>query len=137
MSAAVKRPDPRVLDADMELLDRQLVDPRGRLVGNVDDLELTAPKGGGAPYVTAILCGPAALGPRLGGLLGQWFVWVQRRLHPDPDPAPARIPFRDVTSIGSHVTLAVGGDDLPSVAFEHWVRDHVIAKIPGASHADE
>jgi hypothetical protein len=64
-------------------------------------------------------------------------VWVQRRLHPDEDPQPARIPFRTVTKVASHVTLDCDGRELPSVTFEHWVRDHVVAKIPGASHANE
>jgi hypothetical protein len=30
------------------------------------------------------------------------------------------------------IRLAVGREDLDVMAFEAWVRDHVISKIPGA-----
>ena len=127
----------RVLDAGLHLLDRQVVDPVGHLVCNVDDLELTTPDGGGAPYVSAILAGPAAVGPRLGGLLGQWFVAVQRRLHPAEDPHPARIDFGVVSSVQSEVTISIRREEHPVNAFEDWARTSVIDKIPGASHAAE
>ena len=42
----------RVLEAGLQLLDRQLVDRYGRLAGKVDDLELELPEGGGPPLVT-------------------------------------------------------------------------------------
>jgi hypothetical protein len=49
------------------LLDRELIDSRGMPAGRVDDLELTVPGPGEPPVVTALLCGPTAFGPRLGG----------------------------------------------------------------------
>ncbi|MGN6779989.1 MAG: hypothetical protein ACTHJH_00645 [Marmoricola sp.] len=59
------------LDAGLMLLDRQVLDSEGRMVGKVDDVEL-APAGdgdggAGALRATGILLGPAALLPRLGG----------------------------------------------------------------------
>src|SRR2546426_5894659 len=45
----------RPVDAGLDLLDRQLIDPDGRMAGNVDDLELAIPTEGGRPVVTAIL----------------------------------------------------------------------------------
>ena len=47
-------------DAALHLLDRQLLDPDGELVGKVDDLELSEQDGD--LVVSAILTGPAALG---------------------------------------------------------------------------
>lgn len=68
--------------------------------GKVDDLELTGPGDGGAPVVTAILWrGATALGPRLGGRLGTWWLAIGRRLQPLDDPYPVRIPFEDVTAL--------------------------------------
>ncbi|HEU0130925.1 MAG TPA: hypothetical protein VFQ85_08045 [Mycobacteriales bacterium] len=130
-------PAGRVLDAGLHLLDRQVVDRDGKHAGKVDDLELTVPDGGGAPYVTAILGGPAALAPRLGGLLGRWFLAVQRRLHSAEDPQPARIDFGDVAEVGSAVKVARDRGDLAVNAFEQWCRDNVIAKLPGAAHESE
>lgn len=127
----------RVVDMALHLLDRQVVDPAEHLVCNVDDLELTVPDGGGAPYVSAILAGPAAMSPRLGGLLGRWVLAVQRRLHPDTDPGPARIDFGVVDKVESFVTISRRREDLWVNAFEEWCRDNVIAKIPGAGHASD
>jgi len=58
-------------DAALHLLDRQIVDSRGLLVGKVDDLELTeGPEGALAP--TGLLVGLAALLPRMGDRTGDW-----------------------------------------------------------------
>ena len=127
----------RVLDAGLHLLDRQVVDPDGKMVCNVDDLELTVPEDGGAPYVSAILAGPAALAPRVGGLIGRWILAVQQRLHPSEDPAPARIDFGVVDRVESHVRISLPREQTSANAFEAWCRDNVVAKLPGSAHAGE
>jgi sporulation protein YlmC with PRC-barrel domain len=123
--------------AAFHLLDRQIVDADGMLAGKVDDLELEQLGEGQQLYVTAILTGLGALGPRIGGYLGSWFSGVHRRLHPDPEPRPARIPFDAVKRINTEVELAVRGDQLENQELEAWVREHVIDHIPGAGHAPE
>ena len=128
---------PDTIDAALSLLDRQVVDRDGRMAGKVDDLELTVPDGGGAPVVTAILAGPGALAHRLGGRLGVWVESVHARLHPGPEPGPARIPFEAVVEVKATVKLAVPKDDLDVSLFEDWVRDHFIGDIPGADRAAE
>jgi sporulation protein YlmC with PRC-barrel domain len=122
----------RLLAAGLELLDLQILDIEGRMAGNVDDLELTFPKEGGAPYVTAILAGPGALAGRLGGRMGLWLESVHQRLHPHESPSPARIPFGVVKTIGNHVELTVPRKELEVTRFEDWVRDRIISRIPGA-----
>src|SRR6476661_3212731 len=96
----------RVLDLSLHLLDRQVIDTDGGLVCNVDDVEITVPDDGGPPYVSAILCGPGALGPRIGGLLGRWMVAAHRHLGRHRDEAPDRIGFELVTDIGTAITVA-------------------------------
>src|SRR5216110_2722073 len=61
--------------------------------GRVDDLELTIPGPGEPPVLTALLCGPTAFGPRLGGRLGTWWQAIGRRLRPVTDSYPNRIPL--------------------------------------------
>jgi sporulation protein YlmC with PRC-barrel domain len=121
----------RVLSAGLELLDRQLVDPDGRMAGKVDDLELRI-RDGGPPIVTAILAGPGALAKRLGGRPGAWLASVQARLRPEDRDGPARISFGVVAAIGDHVDVTVGREDLDTYAFEGWVRDRIISKLPGS-----
>jgi hypothetical protein len=131
-----EHPDGRHLYAALQLLDRQILDTDSTMAGKVDDLEFEQPNEAD-PYVTTILSGLGALGPRLGGRLGRWFTAVHRRLHPDPEPGPARISFGVVKRVSNHVELTVRREDLENQELEVWVRDHVIARIPGASHAPE
>jgi sporulation protein YlmC with PRC-barrel domain len=113
----------RVLYAEPDLLDRQLVDADGVLIGKVDDLELSEPADG-PPHVVAILSRPAALGPRLGRRVGRWL--RGREL--------VRIPFGEVCDVDTQVTVRAGVRG--ARAAEDWLREHVIDKIPGARHAD-
>lgn len=115
--------------AGLELLDRQLVDPDGRMAGKVDDLELSVPDDG-PPVVTDILAGPGALARRLGGKPGEWLASVHARLHPGTGN-PARISFGVVGRIDDHLTLIVSREDVATFEIEAWVRDRVIARIPG------
>jgi sporulation protein YlmC with PRC-barrel domain len=127
----------RRLDLSLHLLDRQVVDPDGGLVCKVDDVELAVPSDGSPPYVTAILAGPAALGPRLGGLLGRWLVASHRLLGQRHDEEPDRIPFELVTDIGSSVTIARTRSELGILAGEDRVREYLVDRVPGAGHASD
>ena len=67
--------------AVLELLDRQLVDREGRLVGKVDDVEFELPDDpGGLPRVTALLAGLGALANHIGGDTGAALAAAERRL---------------------------------------------------------
>ena len=128
--------DGRVLDLHLHLLDRQVQDQDGRLVCKVDDLELEL-DATGRPYVTAILVGPRALGPRLGGRLGRWMAAIAGRLA-DPDQLETpRIDFGQVTDIGSAVTVARPEQELRIAPLEAWLDRHVISRIPGSRHESE
>ena len=124
------------VDLQLLLLDRQVVDRDGRLVCKVDDLELT-PDGDGVPYVTAILVGPRALGPRLGGRLGHWMAALASRLSTAPGPKPPRIPFGAVTGVHSAIEVDRSRDDLGVDPLEGWIQDHLIGRLPGSRHAGE
>lgn len=129
-------PAGRVLDAGLDLLDRQIVDSDGAAAGKVDDLRLEV-LADGTLLVVAILSGPGALAPRLGGRLGAAWRAAFARLHPDAEPEPAAISFGLVQRLGSHVELATSRHHLDGNRFEHWVRDRLVARIPGAGHAPE
>lgn len=120
------RPDR--LDAGFHLLDRQLVDVDGRLVGKVDDLELLETDG--MVEISAILSGPGALGPRLGGRLGAWVAAVWRRLHPDAEPLPGRVPIEDVCGLDSAVHLRRSRAELDIEGFEGWAEAKIVSRLP-------
>jgi sporulation protein YlmC with PRC-barrel domain len=124
----------RQYDAVLSLLDRQVVDPDGGALAKIDDIELE-PGENGELWVSAILSGPAALGPRIGGVLGRVMVGISTRL--TGGAAPLRIPFSTVTEIGATVRVGIRDTDLRRESLEGWLREHVIAKIPGATDAPE
>jgi hypothetical protein len=122
----------RELDMHLHLLDRQVVDPDEHLVCKVDDLEIEIDDSG-HPLVTAILVGPGALGPRLGGRLGRWMVSIARRI--SDEEIPRRIGWEHVTDIGSAIKVNATASDLHVDALENWVEKYVISRIPGSGHA--
>ncbi|MDX6225455.1 MAG: hypothetical protein QOE64_1831 [Frankiales bacterium] len=122
-----------VIDAHLHLLDRQIVDRDGRLIGKVDDLELELAPGADYPVVTALLCGPMALGPRLGGRLGVWLVSAARRLRPRGDTDPVRIGFGAVTEVGPSIKLSITVEQAPTLRLEQWCLEKVISRLPGGN----
>jgi hypothetical protein len=123
----------RELSADELLLDRQILDVDGEPLGKIDDLELTEPEQGGPPVLTALLCGPTALGPRIGGRLGAWWAAIGRRLRPTDVDYPNRIPITRVEAVDrTQVRLNVSRDVLDADRLRDWTRDHVIGNLPGA-----
>ena len=117
-----------------DLLDRQILDCDGAPVGKVDDVELDI-DADGTPYVAALLVGQQALGDRIGGRLGRWIAGTARRLSPDYDRGPIRIPYDLVAELTSAVNLSVRRELLPDPPLETWLRDHLIGRIPGATDA--
>ncbi|MCT9933527.1 hypothetical protein N5079_25260 [Planotetraspora sp. A-T 1434] len=119
----------RTLHAQLHLLDRQVVRAGDdRLLCKVDDLELGADDHG-TPYVTAILAGPLALGPRIGGVLGWLIVAVNGLFRREEDPQPYRIGMSLATEIGSAVRVS---GELEELALERWLAENVVSRIPGA-----
>lgn len=120
----------RRYDAALHLLDRQIVDPDGKPVAKVDEVALT--ERDGRLVVTALLTGPGALGPRLGGRLGSWVAAVWQRLRPEPGAEPSRIAFADVVWVDSAVHVGRRAAHLEVDGLERWLRDHLVGRIPGA-----
>lgn len=114
------------------LLDRLLTSTDGDQVGMVDDLELSDPDDSSTPVVTALLSGPTALGPRIGGRIGIWWLAIGRRLRPEDEPYPNRVPFSLVTSIdGRGIGLCIDADQVDTRRLRGWVRNKIINRIPG------
>ena len=117
----------RILDAQLHLMDRQVLDNDGVPVTTVDDLELNGPAldaeiapGTPAPVLTALLTG-SVLGTRIFG--GR-----------PPSSRLIRIPWKDVAEVGVVLRLGINGEPLDASWVERWVRDKIIARIPGGRH---
>jgi hypothetical protein len=124
------QPAGRVLDAQLHLLDRQVLDRDEVPVTTVDDLELdgievgaSIPPDAPPPTVTAILTGPELATRIFGGQA--------------PHSRLIRVPWRLVVGVGTTVRLGVPGDELVATWTERWVSEHIIARIPGGRHDPE
>lgn len=122
----------RVVDVNELLLDRQLFDCNGEPVGKVDDLEFTD-TGDGPPVLTAILTGPLAFGPRLGGALGLLWYATAKRLRIEVSAGARRIPLRLVDTVDrKQITLSVPRDDIEEGSLSEWTGEKFIQRIPGS-----
>ncbi len=102
----------------------------------MDDLELSEGHRERPPRLVALLLGPEAYGRRLDGRLGRWIASAGVRLAGTEEPI--RIPMELVDEVGVSIKLKVRVGELERVErVEHWLRDHVIGRLPGAGDASE
>lgn len=100
------------VDGALHLLDRQIIDSEGRLLGKADDVELTERRG--RLVATALLTGPAALLPRLGGAHGDALAERWRALRPAEldRSAPWRVDLSLVHRLDNAFHLSVERDEV-------------------------
>lgn len=119
----------RVIDAQLHLLDRQMLDVDGVPVTTVDDLEISdipegdIPPGTEAPVILTLLDGPT-LGTRIFGGRPPRSRWTE-------------IPWSDVADIDTALHLRRSSDEYDATWTERWVRDRIIRRIPGGRHDPE
>jgi sporulation protein YlmC with PRC-barrel domain len=116
------------MDIRREILDQQLVDRDGLDIGKVDGLILEL-RGGGLPRIAALLTGGHVLARRLHPRIEGWARRVTRGWGPR-NHEPLRIPWSKVKKIGVDVKVDIAAEE--AMPWEHWVRDYIIGRIPGA-----
>jgi hypothetical protein len=120
------------LDAALHLLDRQIVDVDGALVGKVDDLELTE-HADGRLEVTGLLLGAASLVARMAPRHDARALAWWHRLAPERRDRnrPGWISIEDVKQLDSEVTLRVHRDDavVPQPAAPEGVRHRQLSTL--------
>jgi hypothetical protein len=122
--------DGRVLDARLQVLDRQLHDHLGNPIGVVDDIDLD-----GVPVDVDIEVGTAA--PVVAALV-TGHVWATRIFGGRPPASRLQfIAWELVDRLDVVITLGDNDTQLDSLWVEHWLRRHVIGRIPGGRHAPE
>jgi hypothetical protein len=113
-----------------DCLDKQLIDRNGRKMGRVDGLIMTL-DGNSQPRITHVELGAVTQAARLHPRLGRWVAALARkwgRARSDP----FRIAWAEVVPTGNDVTCGVEAEQTPALAWELWLREHVIGRIPGA-----
>ncbi len=119
------------MDLLRDVLDKQLVDRNGVKMGKVDGIVAELGRDG-PPRVIAIEVGAIVMARRLGRQPQQWMTWVASQLGGDRHSRPHRVAWRAVRRIGVDIEVDVAVSDTTIFAWQDWLRDHVVNKIPGA-----
>ncbi len=112
-----------------DVLDKQVLDPENRKVGKVDGI-LLALRANRPPRVMAMEISQATAWRRLHHRLGDLGDWLRARFEPGQD-RPPRILFEHFVSGGIDVHVDISCSRTRARAWENWLEEHVIAKIPG------
>lgn len=114
--------DGQVLDANLHLLDRSVLDVDDVPTSTVDDVEIDM-ETDGAPVIASLV-------------LGSSIVARFHRAHP-PWHTRFLVPWSQVASIESAVTLNVPRSEVDVTWFEKWLRRYVVGRMPGGRRDPE
>jgi hypothetical protein len=117
-------------DVIRDILDKQLIDGHGRRIGKVDGLVLEW-RDDAPPRLAYIEVGAMTLGRRLHPRFERWAAALERWLGIG-NGKPYRVPFAKVRETGLTVEVDLDVKRTPIQAWQRWVREHVIKRIPGA-----
>jgi sporulation protein YlmC with PRC-barrel domain len=118
------------MELGQALLDQQVTDRQGEQMGKVDGVvvELRRDR---PPRIAALLIGGGTAAERVHPGWARWLTRWRKRWGPKQDQ-PFEIPWSKVTKIGVDVKVNLQAERTPALAWEHWVRDRIIGRIPGA-----
>ncbi|HEX4966286.1 MAG TPA: hypothetical protein VF173_36090 [Thermoanaerobaculia bacterium] len=119
------------MDLCRDVLDKQVVDREETKMGRVDGILLEL-REDAPPRVAALDMGFVVLARRLHPRLEKWTMALHRRFSVRK-AARYRVPWSKVTEVTPFcVQLDVAAFATPAFAWERWLRDHVISRLPGA-----
>lgn len=120
------------LDLVRDVLDTQVTDREDTKMGRVDGIVLEI-RDGQPPRILAIEMGFVVLARRLHPRLADWSLRLGRRLGVRKT-ACYSVAWSQVTDVTEFcVKLDVKADETPAFDWECWLRDHIIAHLPGVA----
>jgi sporulation protein YlmC with PRC-barrel domain len=121
------------MDVIRDVLDHQLVDSNQVKMGRVDSIVFEL-REGQPPRLTYIEVGMPSLARRLHPRLERWVAAVQSKWGAGHGES-FRIPWsqvRDFNVGGIDIEVDLEAEATPVFAWEEWLRERVIGRIPGA-----
>ncbi|MER8513432.1 MULTISPECIES: hypothetical protein [unclassified Mesorhizobium] len=114
-----------------DLLDKQVFDRRRVKIGKVDGV-VAELRRGKPPRIVAIELGSITLARRLGARPGEWMAQLATRVGGKRHAEPHRIAWKKVQDNGLDIECDIEVGETSIFAWQDWLRDHVIGRIPGA-----
>jgi sporulation protein YlmC with PRC-barrel domain len=118
------------MELGRDILDQQVIDRKGELMGKVDGIVLELPDGK-PPKVARLVIGGGTAARRIHPGFADWLLRWRRRWGPK-DVEPLEVPWSRVLKVGIDVKVDLDAERTSALAWEHWVREHIIGRIPGA-----
>ena len=122
------------MDIIRDVLDNQLVDRNQRNMGKVDGIVMEL-RDGEPPRLAYIEVGVTTLGKRINPRLAGWVGAIALKWGAKQSE-PFRIPWSKVRDVGIDVEVDVEAQETPALAYEKWLSDRIITRIPGANHGE-
>lgn len=113
-----------------DVLDSQMVDRRQRQSGKVDGI-VAELRDDGRLVITAIENGLPEAVRRVSPRVGDWIAALGRRWGVRKGEV-YRIPFAKIRHTGINVRIDLDAAETPLLAWEQWLRAHIVRRIPGA-----
>ncbi|BAY78062.1 hypothetical protein NIES25_45320 [Nostoc linckia NIES-25] len=118
------------MDLFRDVLDNQLVDRNQQKIGRVDGI-VAELRENQPPRLVYIEVGFPVLARRLHLGWERWVTAIQSRWGAKRSET-FRIPWSRVVDVGIDVDVDLDGEQTPAIAYEKWLEDNFIGKIPGA-----
>lgn len=117
------------MDIIRDVLDNQLVDRNQRKLGKVDGIVIEL-RDHQPPRLAYIETGATTLARRLHPQLGRWINTLQSKWGAK-QPESLRIPWSKIRDVGIDVEVDLEAEETTALAYEQWVREHIVKRIPG------
>ena len=114
-----------------DVLDKKLIDSEGCEMGRVDGIRIEYPENG-QPRMVALEIGGEILAARVARWLVKPTRWLAEHFGPRRSGV-VRIEWRHVKKMGRDLHVAMKADDTEALAWEHWLAEKFIGRIPGGS----
>lgn len=118
------------MELGRDILDQQVTDREGTPIGRVDGIVLRL-RDGRPPTIARLVIGGRTPLKRISPWLARGAERWRKRWGP-AEREGFEVPWRQVLKVGIDVKVDVEAEQTPATAWERWVRDHIITRIPGA-----
>jgi sporulation protein YlmC with PRC-barrel domain len=112
-----------------DVLDKKLIDSDGCEMGRVDGIVLELPSNA-PPRMVRLEMGGEILAERVGHWLVRPVRWLSSRFSPRHERI-VTIEWSRVKRMGRDLHLDMRADDTEALAWEHWLAEKFIGRIPG------
>ena len=114
-----------------DVLDKKLIDSEKCEVGRVDGIVIQIPERG-QPRAVRLEIGGEILAARAAKWLVKPTRWLAEHVGPRRS-AVIGIEWKHVKRMGRDLHLDIQADDTEALAWEHWLAEKFISKIPGGA----